>query len=155
MLYDFIEFRNTMIKSYYRANIENNENTTVASDNEQMFSDENEFSNDEKIIDQFSKLHDTKINAVTSSANMSDAITLDGDAFNATAFDAFNRTKSKKTFQSSSIKRERNRFRKQSIIQLKNQSNLSIFLLNKIDSLFSSLRISYAKSKKKNQRFTE
>ena len=48
MFYDFIDFRNTMIKSYYRIDIENNKNTAVASNNEQMFSNEKEFSNDQK-----------------------------------------------------------------------------------------------------------
>ena len=31
MFYDFIDFRNTIIKSYYRIDIENNENTAVVS----------------------------------------------------------------------------------------------------------------------------
>ena len=98
MLYDFIEFKNTMIKSYYQTNIKNNKNTTVASDDKQMFSNENEFSNDEKIIDQFSKLHDTKINAITSNAITFSAIIFDANASNAAALSAFNQTKSEKKF---------------------------------------------------------
>ena len=144
MFYEFIEFKNTIIKSYYQISIEINENTTVVSNDEQMFSDENEFSNDEKIIDQSLELHDTKTNAITLNA-----IIFDMDALNATALSAFNRAKSEKTLQSSSIKRDRDHFRKQSIIQLKNQFNLSIFLLNKIDSSILSFRTLYAKSKKK------
>ena len=117
MFYDFIDFRNTMIKSYYRTDIENNENTVVASNDKQMFSDEKEFSNDQKkIIDHFSKFQNTKINATALSAIDFDAIIFRADASNAIAFDVFNRMKSKKFFQSLSIKRFRNRFRKQSII---------------------------------------
>ena len=148
MFYDFIEFRNTMIKLYYRINIKNNKNMIIASNDEQMFSNENEFSNDEKIIDQSSKLHDTEINAVTPNAITLSAIIFDTNAFNATAR-TLNQAKSKKISQSSSIKRDRDRSRKQSIIQLKNQSNLSIFLLNKIDSSISLFCTSYAESKKK------
>ena len=110
MFYEFIEFKNTIIKSYYRISIEINENTIVVSNDEQMFSNENEFSNDEKIIDQFSKLHDTKINAVTSNAITLSAIIFDTNAPNAAALSVFNRAKSKKIFQSSSIKRGRGCF---------------------------------------------
>ena len=170
MFYDFIDFRSTMIKSYYRTDIKDNEDTAVASNDEQIFSNEKEFSNDKKkIIDHFSKFQNTKINATAFSAIDFGAITLTAIDFgaatfsaidfgavtsrantpNAVAFGAFNRTKSKKNFQSSSIKRLRGRFRKQSIIQLKNQSNLSIFLLNEIDSSISSLRILYAESRRK------
>ena len=46
IFYDFIDFRSTMIKSYYRIDIENNENTTVVSNNEQMLLNEKKFSND-------------------------------------------------------------------------------------------------------------
>ena len=96
MLYDFIEFRNTMIKSYYWAsaeNIENNENTNIVSNDEQIFSNENEFSNDIKIIEQFLKFQNTKISAITlsaaiSNAIISDAVISNANAFNATAFDA-------------------------------------------------------------------
>ena len=110
MFYDFIKFRNTMIKLYYRTSIKDNKNTTVVSDDEQMFSNENEFSNDEKIIDQFSKLHDTEINAATPNAITSSAVIFDANASNAAALSAFNRAKSKKIFQSLSIKRGRDRF---------------------------------------------
>ena len=160
MLYNFIDFRNTIIKSYYRTNIKDNENTAVASNDEQMFSNEKKTSNDQKkIIDHFSKFQNTKVNATALNATDFGAIIFSAidfgaiifraNTFNAIAFDVFNRTKSEKILQSSSIKRFWNRFQKQSIIQLKNQSNLSIFLLNKIDSLISSLRIFYAKSRKK------
>ena len=150
MFYEFIEFKNTIIKSYYRISIKINENTTIVSNDEQMLSDEKKSSNDQKIIDQFSKLHDTKINAITSSAINFNTIILNAGAFNATAFNIFNQMKSKKIFQSSSsIKRGRDCFRKQSIIQLKDQSDLSIFLLNENDSSISSFRTPYAKSKKK------
>ena len=150
MFYDFIEFRNTIIKLYYRIDIENNENTAVASNDEQIFSNEKKSSNDQKkIIDQSSKFQHTKISATAFNAIDFDAIIFDASAFNATALGAFNRTESEKTFQSSSIKRFRGRFRKQSIIQLKNQSNLSNFLSNEIDSLTSLPRIPYAKSKRK------
>ena len=160
MFYDFINFKNTIIKSYYRTDIENNKDTAVASNNKQMFLKEKEFSNNQKkIIDYFSKFQNTKVNAIAFNATDFDAIifsAIDFDAiifranaFNAIAFDTFNRTKSEKIFQLSSIKRFRNRFQKQSIIQLKNQSNLSIFLLNEINSSISSFRIFYVKSKKK------
>ena len=154
MLYDFIEFRNTMIKLYYRTDIENNENTAVVSNDEQMLSDEKKSSNDQKkTTDQPSELHDTEINAVALSTNTLNAATPSANAPNATAPDALSRAKSEKTLQSSSIKRGRDRSQKQSIIQLKNQPNLSIFLSNKINSLVSSLRISYAKSKKKSMNY--
>ena len=55
MPYSFTEFKNTMIKLYYRANaknIENNKNTNIVSNDEQMFSNENKFSNDKKTIEQ-------------------------------------------------------------------------------------------------------
>ena len=158
MFYDFIEFRSTVVKSYYRVNIENNENngdTAVVSDDEQMLSDEKEFSNDQKkTIDQFSKFQDTGASAIDFDAIDFDAadfgaVILGADASNATAPNASNQTKSEEIFQSSSIKRPRGRFRKQSIIQLKDQSNLSIFLLNEVDSSASSPRISYAKSRRK------
>ena len=165
MFYDFIEFKNTMIKSYYWTDIKNNENIAVVSNDEQMFLNEKEFPNDQKnIIDQSSKFQHTKISAIALNAIDFDAVIFDATAPNAVDFDAvifdanasnaiapgaFNRTKSEKFFQSLSIKRVRDRFRKQSINQLKNQSNLSIFLLNKIDSSISSLCIPYAKSKKK------
>ena len=151
MPYKFIEFRNTVIKSYYRISIRVNENTTVASNDEQMLSNEKEFSNDQKkIIDQSSELHDTETNAATSSAIILSATIFSADALNATAPNAFNRAKSEKTSQlSSSIKRGRGRSRKQSIIQLKNQSDLSIFLSIEIDSSISLPRTPYAKSRRK------
>ena len=90
MFYDFIEFRNTVIKLYYQISIEINENTTVASNDEQMFSDEEEFSNNQKIIDQSSKLHDTGINAATLNTINFNTIISSADAFNATALSAFN-----------------------------------------------------------------
>ena len=135
-----------MIKSYYRASIKENKNTAIASDDEQMFSNEKKFSNNhKKIIDQFSEFQDTKISVTTL-----DTIIFGANASNATAFNVFNRAKSEKNFQSSSsIKRDQNCFRKRSIIQLKNQSNLSIFLLNKIDFSILSFRIPYAKSRRK------
>ena len=121
MFYDFIDFRNTMIKSYYRIDIKDNENTTVVLNNEQMFSYEKKFSNDQKkIIDHFSKFQSTKINATAFSAINFDAIifsAIDFDAiifranaFNAIAFDVFDRTKSEEILQLSLIKRFRNRF---------------------------------------------
>ena len=127
MFYDFIDFRSTIIKPYYRIDIENNENTVIVSNDEQMFSNEKNFSNDQKkIIDHFSKFQNTKVNAAALSAINFDAIIfsaidfgaviLRANAFNAITFDVFDRTKSKEIFQSSSIKRFRNRFRKQSII---------------------------------------
>ena len=149
MFYELIEFKNTIIKSYYQINIEVNKNTTVASNDEQMFSNENESSNDEKITDQFPKLHDTKINATTSSVITLSAIIFNTSASNAAALSAPNQTKSEKTLQLSWIKRRRNCSQKQSIIQLKDQSNLSIFLLNEIDSSISFFRTPYAESKKK------
>ena len=91
MLYDFIKFRNTMIKSYYQINIKINENTIIALNDEQMFSNEKKSSNDEKkIIDQFSKFQNTKTNTITLNAIDFDAIIFDANAFNATAFDIFN-----------------------------------------------------------------
>ena len=106
MLHDFIEFKNTMIKSYYRVsveNIENNKNTNIVLNDEQMFSNENKLSNDKKTIEQFLKFQNTKINAITfnaiiSSAIISNAIILDANAFNAIALDAPDRAKSKKKF---------------------------------------------------------
>ena len=149
MFYEFIEFKSTIIKSYYRINIEVNKNTTVISNDEQMFSDKNESPNDKKIIDQSPELHDTKINAVTPSAVTLSAVTFDMNASNAAALSAFNRAKSEKISQLSLIKRGRGCFRKQSIIQLKNQLNLSIFLLNEINSSISFSRTPYAESKRK------
>ena len=150
MFYDFIKFRNTVMKSYYRINIENNENTAVVSNDEQMLSNENESPNDEKTTDQSLKLHDTELSAVIPSAITSGAIIPGVNALNAAALNALNRAKSEETPQSSSsIKRGRSRFRKQSIIQLKNQPNLSIFLLSEIDSSISFFRIPYAESKRK------
>ena len=81
-----------------------------------MFSNEKEFSNDQKkIIDHFSKFQNTKVNATAFSAIDFDAIIFSAidldaiifraNAFNTITFDAFNRTKSKEIFQSSSIKR--------------------------------------------------
>ena len=117
MLYDSIDFRNTMIKSYYQTDIKDNEDTAVVSNDEQIFSNEKKFSNEQKkIIDQFSKFQNTKVNAIALSAIDFAAIISNANAFNAITFNVFNRTKSKKNFQSSSIKRFRNRFRKQSII---------------------------------------
>ena len=104
MLYDFIEFRNTIIKSYYRINIEDNKNTAIASDDEQMFSNEKKSSNDQKkIINQFSKFQHTKVNATALSAIDFDAIDfgaiiLSAVAFNAAAPNASNWTKSEETF---------------------------------------------------------
>ena len=143
MLYNSTKFRNTMIKSYYRISIEDTKNTNIVSNDEQMFSNENELLNDKKAIEQFLKFQNTKISAIISNAIISNA-----NALNATTLDVFNRAKSEKTFQSSSIKRGRNRFRKQSNAQL-HQSNLTIFLLNEIDLSTSSSRIFYAKFKKK------
>ena len=40
MFYDFIKFRNIVIKLYYQTSIKDNENTTVVSNDEQMFLDE-------------------------------------------------------------------------------------------------------------------
>ena len=162
MLYDFIEFKSTMIKSYYRIsveNIENNKNTNIVSNDEQMHSNENKFSNDKKAIEQFLKFQNTKTNAVTLSAIIPSAIilgaiTLSANALNAAALGASDLAESEKTPQSSSIKRGRGRSRKQSNAQL-NQPNLTIFLLNEIGSSTSSSRIFYAKSTKKNQRFTK
>ena len=155
MLYDFIEFRNTMIKLYYRINIKNNKNTTVASNDKQMLSNKKKSSNDKKkVIDQLLKFQNTKISATALNANTLSAIIFGANAFNAAALSAFNRTKSEKTFQSSSlIKRGRDCFQKQSIIQLKNQSNLSIFLLSEINSLISLLRIWHTKSRQKKSTF--
>ena len=104
MFYDFIEFKNTMIKSYYQISIENNENTNIVSNDEQMFSNENELSNDKKVIEQFLKFQNTKIsaiisNAVISNAIISNAIISNANAFNATAAVAFNQAKSEKTSQ--------------------------------------------------------
>ena len=48
MLYDFFEFKNTIIKLYYRVNIEDNKNTNIVSNNKQMLSDEKKSSNDKK-----------------------------------------------------------------------------------------------------------
>ena len=121
IFYIFIDFRSTMIKSYYRIDIEDNENTAVASNNEQMLSNKKEFPNDQKkIIDHFSKFQNTKVNAtafnaidfdaIIFSAIDFDAIIFRADALNAITFDVFNRTKSKEIFQSSSIKRFQNRF---------------------------------------------
>ena len=90
MLYELIEFKNTIIKSYYQISTEVNKNTIVVSNDEQMLSDENESSNDEKIIDQSSKLHDTGINAVTPNAITLSAIILDANAFNAAALSVSN-----------------------------------------------------------------
>ena len=116
MFYDFIDFRSTMIKSYYRIDIEDNKNTATVSNDKQMFSDKKKFSNDlKKIIDHFSKFQNTKVNATAFSAADFGAIIFSAidfgaiifraNAFNAIALDAFNRTKSEKNFQSSSIKR--------------------------------------------------
>ena len=115
MLYDLIKFRNTMIKSYYRVSvkdIENNENTNIVSNNEQMLSDENEFSNDKKVIEQFLKYQNTRVSAVTPSAAISgaiisNAIISSADAPNAAALDASDRAELEKISQSSSIKRGR------------------------------------------------
>ena len=122
MFYDFIEFRNTAVKSYYQINIKINENITVVSNDKQMLSNKKESSNNQKkIIDQSSELHDTKTNAITPSAVIFSVTIFSANALNAAASSAFNRAKSKKTFQSSSsIKRGQGRSRKQSIIQLKN-----------------------------------
>ena len=146
MFYEFIEFRSTVVKPYYRISIGVNGDTAVASNDEQMFSDEEESPNDQKkVIDQSSELHDTKINAATPSA-----ITLSADALNAAASSAPNRAESEETSQSSSsIKRGRGRLRKQSIIQLKNQPDLLIFLSIEIDSSASSPRTPYAESRRK------
>ena len=152
-----MKFRNTMIKSYYRISIEKNEDTTVASNDEQMFSDEKKSPNDQKkIIDEPLKLHDTRLSAVISDAVISSVITSNAIISNAVISDASapsatasSQTESKKTSQSSSIKRGQSRSRKQSIIQSKNQLNLSIFLLNEIDSSISSSRIPYAESRRK------
>ena len=91
MFYELIEFKNTIIKSYYRISIEVNENTTVVSNDEQMLSAEKEPSNDhEKIIDQFLKSQNTRaseiiLNAITPNAITPSAIIFDADASNATA----------------------------------------------------------------------
>ena len=116
IFYDFIDFRSTIIKSYYQTDIKNNKNTAVASNDEQMFSNKKKSSNDQKkIIDHFSKFQNTKINAtglsaadfgaIIFSAIDFDAIISRANALNAIAFDAFNRTKSEEIFQSSLIKR--------------------------------------------------
>ena len=146
MLYEFIEFRSTIIKSYYRIGTGVNENTIVVSDDEQVFSYEEEPSNDhEKIIDQSPESQDTGASAVTPNA-----ANLSAGALNAAASGASNRAESEETSQSSSsIKRGRGRSRKQSIIQLKDQSDLSIFLSIEIDSSVSSPRTPYAESKRK------
>ena len=98
MFYEFIEFKNTIIKSYYRINIEINKNTTVASNDEQMFSDEKKSPNDQKIINQSSKLHDTEINAITFNAVNLNTTISSADALNAAVFSAFNRAESKEIF---------------------------------------------------------
>lgn len=46
--YDFIEFKNTIIKLYYRIDIENNENTIVVSNDKQMFLNKKESCNNQK-----------------------------------------------------------------------------------------------------------
>ena len=152
MLYDLIEFRSTTVKPYYRISIRVNKDTTVASNDKQIFSNEEKSPNDQKkATDQSPKLHDTGINAVTPSAIIPNAVIFSADASNAAAPDVFSRAESEEISQSSPIKRGRGRFRKQSIIRLKNQSNLSIFLSNESDSSVSSPRTPYAESKKKNQ----
>ena len=55
MFYNPTKFKNTMIKSYYRANIENNKNTNIVSNDKEMFSNENKSSNNKKTIEQFLK----------------------------------------------------------------------------------------------------
>ena len=91
IFYDFIKFRNTTIKLYYQTDIENNKNTAVVSDNEQMFSNEKKSSNDQKkIIDQSPKFQHTKISAIALNAINFGAIIFDANTFNATALDVFN-----------------------------------------------------------------
>ena len=93
IFYEFIEFKNTIIKSYYRISIEVNGNTTIVLNDEQMFSNENEsLNNQKKIIDQFLKFLNTKASAI-----IFNAITFSADASNATASNVFNRAKSEKT----------------------------------------------------------
>ena len=48
MPYDPTEFRSTVVKPYYRASTEDNEDTDIVSDDEQMLSDENEPPNDKR-----------------------------------------------------------------------------------------------------------
>ena len=60
MLYDFIEFKSTMLKSYYRIRTEDNENTNIVSNDEQMLSNENELPNDKKATEQFLEFQNTE-----------------------------------------------------------------------------------------------
>ena len=91
MPYDFIEFRNTMIKPYYRADIEDNKNTAIASNDEQMLLNEKEFSNDQKkATDQPPKFQHTGVSAAALNAIDLGAVIFDADASNATAPDASN-----------------------------------------------------------------
>ena len=147
--YELTEFRNTMVKPYYRASTEVNGDTAVVSDDEQVFSDENESPNDEKATDQSPKLHDTGLSAVTPGAVTPSAVTPGAVAPNAAAPNALNRAKSEETSQPSPIKRGRGRPRKQPIIQSENQPDLSIFLLSEIDSSTPSPRTPYAESRRK------
>ena len=145
MFYELIEFRSTVVKPYYRISIGVNKDTAVVSDDEQMLSDEKKPPNNhEKIIDQPLKSQDTGASAVIPNAAISSA-----GASNAAALGALSRAESEETSQSSSIKRGRGRPRKQPIIRLKNQPDLSVFLLNKIDSSAPSPRTPYAESRRK------
>ena len=154
MPYDFMEFTRTIVKPYYRASIGDNENTGIVSDNKQVLSDEEESSNDKKkTTDQPLEFQNMGVSAITPSAAIPGAITpgavtSGAAAPNAAALGVPDRAESEETPQPPSIKRGRGRPRKQSNAQL-NQSNLAVFLLNKIDSSTSSPRIPYAESRRK------
>ena len=150
MPYGPTEFRSTVVKPYYRISTGVNGDTAVASNDEQMLSDEEESPNDqEKATDQSPELHDTGTNAATPSAVTPNATIPSAGAPNAAAPGALSRAESEETPQPPPIKRGRGRPRKQPIIQLEDQPDLSVFLLNEIDSPAPSPRTPYAESRRK------